>query len=448
MHRSLRKYQRDAVRALVHGESKALSAEMGLGKTLMAIAYAQEIGAKNILWIAPATVRLEIAAQMRRWWPEAWVSVPFTKADVARHRSKKDNPQVTIFNADKLSRDATFADALSAFGRYDLLVIDEAQTFKNSGARRTAVLWQNIIPMCEKVLPMSGSFIVNHAGDIYPILRMLAPELLERDGKVMTEFAFQNEFCTVEQRRVGARTIRVVTGSRNMPALKARLGNFFYSLTKAECLPELPPMTYQIVPLNLNATPMELMELARYNKTDIDDDAFLSFLSAEEGDHLGTLLQKLGYEKAHAAADYLQEFLFENDRKVIVWANNHSVIDALMSRMSDFDPVKIDGRDSHKARAQAVDTFLNDPRCRIFIGNIRAAGVGITLLNDVTKPSDVFFVQQDWAPGQNAQAAARCHRIGQTRGVIVRVFAARSVDLDERIQKILTRKQTEIMEIM
>jgi SNF2 family DNA or RNA helicase len=78
----------------------------------------------------------------------------------------------------------------------------------------------------------------------------------------------------------------------------------------------------------------------------------------------------------------------------------------------------------------------------VFIGNIHAAGTAITL----TAAHHVWFVEQDWVPGNNAQAIMRCHRIGQKNNVSVQ-FISLDNSLDHTIMLILKRKTRELTEI-
>jgi len=77
--------------------------------------------------------------------------------------------------------------------------------------------------------------------------------------------------------------------------------------------------------------------------------------------------------------------------------------------------VWVDGKVSLPDRQRAVDRFQSDPTCRVFIGQIQAAGVGLTL----TASSHVCFVEFDWRPGMLTQAEDRAHRIGQKNCVRV-----------------------------
>ena len=91
---------------------------------------------------------------------------------------------------------------------------------------------------------------------------------------------------------------------------------------------------------------------------------------------------------------------------------------------------------------QNVDSFQNNKKTRVFIGNITAAGTAITL----TAAHNVVFAECEWVPAMMAQAAMRCHRIGQKNPVTIRFFSL-SNSIDERISEKIKRKTKELTEI-
>jgi SWI/SNF-related matrix-associated actin-dependent regulator 1 of chromatin subfamily A len=97
--------------------------------------------------------------------------------------------------------------------------------------------------------------------------------------------------------------------------------------------------------------------------------------------------------------------------------------------------VKLYGGMSDVEKENSVTRFQNDPTCKIFVGSIRAAGVGITL----TAASKVVFAELDWTPANMMQAEDRCHRIGQTESVLVQHLVFDD-SLDARMAEILVEK--------
>ena len=109
--------------------------------------------------------------------------------------------------------------------------------------------------------------------------------------------------------------------------------------------------------------------------------------------------------------------------------------DALMEKFSKI-AVKIDGSVSLSERNKAVEAFQGNDKIRLFVGNIKAAGVGLTL----TASSNVVFLELPWTPGDLSQAEDRCHRIGQKDSVNIYFLLAPDT-IEERLAHILDSKR-------
>jgi hypothetical protein len=147
-----------------------------------------------------------------------------------------------------------------------------------------------------------------------------------------------------------------------------------------------------------------------------------------------TALAKVPTVVAHVKA-----CLEDNEGKMFVVCHHRDVADALMAGLAEFKPVVLMGGMTDQARDAAVTTFQTRASCRVFVGGIMAAGVGLTL----TAASHAVFAELDWVPGNVTQAEDRLHRIGQLETVLIQHIVM-SESLDAHMAKVLVEKQETI----
>jgi SWI/SNF-related matrix-associated actin-dependent regulator 1 of chromatin subfamily A len=233
--------------------------------------------------------------------------------------------------------------------------------------------------------------------------------------------------------------VRVIEGSKNIASLRSKLEDFMLRVRKEMVLKDLPPIRFDVVPIGVNTQGANLTLPAI---TGMNDNKVLAYLRGNLGDeHLMRIRRHLGLLKATPSIEFINDFMenLPEGRKILVFAHHKEVIEKLVAGLANWSPVKIDGASTSAMRTQAVNTFLANPSCRMFIGNIQAAGTGLTLVGPQCLCSDVFFVEASYAVGDNVQAAARVHRIGQKAAVVARFLTAHGT-IDDRIQDILARK--------
>jgi SWI/SNF-related matrix-associated actin-dependent regulator 1 of chromatin subfamily A len=164
--------------------------------------------------------------------------------------------------------------------------------------------------------------------------------------------------------------------------------------------------------------------------------------NAEALAKISALKQLAAEGKMTQAIDWIKDHLDTNG-KLVVFAVHKKTIDRLMNELADYSPVKVDGSVSQDNRQVAVDTFQNNPRCRVFVGNINAAGVGLTL----TAASSVAFAELPWSPSEIAQAEDRCHRIGQKYSVNI-YFLLSTGTIEETTAKLIDDKRKVLDQVL
>jgi SWI/SNF-related matrix-associated actin-dependent regulator 1 of chromatin subfamily A len=368
-------HQVQAVQWLGQRPKAILALDMGLGKTCVSSLDL----VKPALVVCPASLKLNWQRELKMWRPDLSVQVI---------RSPKDQPNksdVTVINYDILQK----VDLPTV----STLIVDEAHYAKNYKAKRTKVLMQ-LIKATPNVSLLTGTPIVNRPIELWTLLYSIGATKLGY-------FEFGMRYCA------GWKTpwdTYDFTGSSRSVELAALLQPFMLRMTKAECLKDLPSKTYRIIELDL---PIDKREKA-FDISQIDKPDSIPF------EAISDILKMNAERKLPDAVKYIKDCLEHTD-KVVVFAHHTHIIDGLMDALKEFNPVKVTGSVKNEDRQTAVDTFQADKKCRVFVGNIKAAGVGLTL----TAASHVVFVEASWSPADIQQAADRCHRIGQKDNVTV-----------------------------
>jgi SWI/SNF-related matrix-associated actin-dependent regulator 1 of chromatin subfamily A len=229
------------------------------------------------------------------------------------------------------------------------------------------------------------------------------------------------------------------SGFSNLTELNQRLrSTIMVRREKTAVLQQLPEKSYQIIPLEADKKCKEIC--ANLSKLDIKQ--------LEEKPELGSvgeiakLRHELALSKLNDCITHIKDVL-EDKQKIVVFAHHRYIIEKLSEELKKFCPVVFDGSTSMTDKNMAVESFQNDINCRVFIGQIQSAGVGITL----TAADTVIFVESSWVPGEVEQAVDRCHRIGQKNHVLAQ-FLTVSGSVDEIMLLTIVKKKTVINRIM
>jgi SWI/SNF-related matrix-associated actin-dependent regulator 1 of chromatin subfamily A len=132
--------------------------------------------------------------------------------------------------------------------------------------------------------------------------------------------------------------------------------------------------------------------------------------------------------------EWIEDYL-ESGKKLVVFCTHHFAIDAIAEAFPEMT-LKLDGRTPMKDRQEIVDKFQNDDKYKLFLGNIQAAGVGLTL----TAADSCLFAELAWTPGDHTQAEDRIHRIGQKNSVNI-YYMISTGTIEEDIMEVIDQKR-------
>lgn len=420
--------------------------EMGLGKTVQAIgAVNADAEAKRILIVCPASLKHNWRREWQKWDVKG---LPVQIVDGTQPVPIDGHVSgAWIINYDILPAHSEQIKAHT----WDAMILDECHYLKNRRTFRTLEVFGGIrrnadreivaryapIPADKKLL-LSGTPIVNKPKELWPLLQALDPMGL---GASSNWFNYARRYCQMrsweqpDPRRPGeTMTMYWWEGADHLDELQELMRErFMVRRLKKDVLTELPAKRRQVIVLEPGKALAKLVARESQAYKDYEPSSFLGKPQPAIGE-ISVTRKRIALAKVKFAVEHIKELLNEQE-KVVVFAHHHEVIDALEEEFKEI-AVRIDGRVSLDERQRAVDRFQTDVSCRVFIGGIQAAGVGLTL----TAASTVVFVELDWVPGNISQAEDRCHRIGQKESVLIQHLILEG-SLDERVVGVLINKQ-------
>jgi SWI/SNF-related matrix-associated actin-dependent regulator 1 of chromatin subfamily A len=214
---------------------------------------------------------------------------------------------------------------------------------------------------------------------------------------------------------------------------------------KEDVLKELPPKTRVVVPMDLDNRKEYVKEEAQLAQWLIDNKGEKKF-KLKAVNAIEHLKQLVVVGKIKGCIEWIEDAL-EDGGKLIVFATHIKTLDMLEEHFKLVDKggicVRIDGSVPQGNRMGIIDTFQNNPECRLFIGNIYAAGEGITL----TAASRVAILETPWTPSLLDQAESRAHRIGQYDNVTCYYLIAHET-IEEHIVSIIDEKLKVTTEVL
>ena len=309
------------------------------------------------------------------------------------------------------------------------LLVHNCHYYKNNSSKRTKAV-KKIGKNIPHIIALSGTPIVNRPIEAFNAINLINPEIFP------SFIDYTRRYCNAKYNGYGWD----FNGASNTQELHEILsGTLMIRRLKKDVLKDLPEKLYSFVPLELSKEGKEEYTMA--------EDMFIDYLSENYGEEKAikavnaeVLVQYAELKKLAVkgclkeSIAWIRDFL-DVDGKLVVFAVHKFVIEELMKEFGNV-AVKIDGSVSIENRQKAIEKFQNDDSCRLFVGNIKAAGVGITL----TASSNVAFLELPWTPGELRQAIDRVHRIGQKNCVNVHYLFAINTIMD-KIARLIDQKQ-------
>jgi len=390
-------HQKEAIEKLLKNDKFILADDMGLGKTTSTVIASLESGSKRVLIICPASLKINWEREIRN----------YTEKSVYICEGKKfEDADYIITNYDILKNFHDPKDKDNSIilkSKFDLVVIDEAHYVSNAQAQRTKII-MDLTKDIKKLWLLTGTPMTSRPMNYYNILKLI-------DSPVSQNWmAYAIRYCGGYQFRVGNKKVWNVTGASNLEELRDRTSRQILRRLKTDVL-DLPEKIMTPVYLRLKSRLYEGLMGEYYdwynNRQDESKSLSVQFTK------LMKVRQVIAEEKISHTIE-LAENIIEQGKKVIIFSNFTEPLKKIHEHFGK-KSVYLDGSTPKPARQDAVDKFQESEKVQVFCGNIKAAGVGLTL----TAAEAVIMNDLSFVPAEHSQAEDRAYRYGQKNSVSI-----------------------------
>ena len=451
-------HQKDALRKCWNKESFAIFAEMGTGKTKIALDNACILYNKGkidrLLVVAPKGTYMNwvdqeipthipdyIEKEVLAWKPSTSAKY---QAELKSIRAINDfRLKIFVMNVEALSTVKGLKQAeLFLIGK-SMMIVDESTTIKNPQAKRT----KNILSLGKESKYrriLTGSPVTQSPMDLWSQMDFLDPEILGQSSF----YAFRTKYAVMITATAagGTHKYQKIVKFRNLKQLGQAVSPHSYRILKKDCL-DLPEKSFVKREVELSDEQKRAYVEMKANATTI--------LKGQSATALNVLTQLIrlhqitcGHMKTddgeiinlrNSRLDELMQILGETTGKVIIWANYvhdiKAIEEAISKEYGSGSCCTYYGGTKQEDRQKYINAFQGKTSIRFFIGNTQTGGYGITL----TAASTVIYYSNNYDLEKRIQSEDRAHRIGQKNPVLYIDLVAKGT-VDEKIIQSLRNK--------
>jgi len=452
-------HQKDALKKCWNKESFAIFAEMGTGKTKIALDNACILYNKGkidrLLVIAPKGTYMNwveqeipthvpdyIEKDILAWKPN--ITEKYEMQLKAIRNVENFKLKIFVMNVESLStKKGCYYAKLFLTGK-SMMIVDESTTIKNPQAKRT----KNVLGLAREAKYrriLTGSPVTQSPMDLWAQMDFLDPEILGQSSF----YAFRTKYAVMITANAagGTHKYQKIVKFRNLAQLGNLVSPHSYRILKKDCL-DLPEKTF-------TKRIVELSEEQQKAYNEMKTSA-ITVLKGQPSTAVNVLTQLIRLHQitcGHLATDdgevinlknsrleELMQILSETTGKAIIWANYiHDILNIEAAIKKEYGPSSYCtyyGATKQEDRQRCIYDFQNKMNdCRFFIGNTQTGGYGITL----TAASTVIYYSNNYDLEKRIQSEDRAHRIGQKNPVLYIDLVAKKT-VDEKIIQALRNK--------
>lgn len=466
----LKNLQKEGVEFLLKNKKCILADSMGMGKSRQTVVASMETGADKILIICPASLK-------STWKREICTYNNPTDISIINGSEWKTDTKFTIVNYDildnfyKIPTDIVYEDAINEKGEkikqpvmvkasngtlvpktrkstkkekikeclkqsplflenFGCVMIDEAHKLSNNTSIRYKVisdyLKRSKIPY---VFLLTGTPLTNRPMNLYHILKLI-------DAEVTRDYQYYVEhYCDGRTMRLkSGKEVTLSGGATNLDELKEKIKHVYIRRLLSE-MSDMVNKTIETRYYDLSDVQMKRYEelwdeyvTAQQEQGNEDSEDYRQLVE-------GMLVRQYLAKEMIANTTQLVDEKIEDGEKVIIICTFTEEINELKKYYGN-KCVVYDGKMTLKQKDKAESEFMNNPKIKVFIGQIIACSVGLTL----TAAHTLVFNSYSFSNAENKQAEDRIYRLNQKNDVVC-IYQLFNDSISQRMFDLVTRKQ-------
>ena len=414
------------------GHNRLLIADdMGLGKSLQALLCILSGQYQRVLIVCPSVVKMNWANEVEKW-TEMDASV------IYGYKKEYEVSDITIINYDLLHArvDELLADD------YDCIVFDECHTLKNQKAQRTKAAKRLATwPTVKGMIAMSGTPILNRPSEIFTVLNMLKP------ATFTNYYLFGKKYCGAIHNGYGwdfggASNIETsddgVTAPLNHLLKDIMLRRTMDDPRLSDQMPDLLQTIIEVDISRMGVTQYDIVyntlmdELEHYRTTgsgSIPPGLLLNILT--------DLRHAAGKAKIETAGKWMVDYWTTTGKPLVVFAHHKDVVDGLLMEVTLQGQSAIITGSTPDGKRQKLITAFQEGKLPFLICSTLAMKEGVNL----DAADTTLFVEREWVPAHERQAASRVRRITQESDVCHQVILSAANTVDTHFDKVVSEKE-------
>ena len=443
--KSMRPYQRIAPIMFMSGgrERILIADEMGLGKSLQALACVELVRYERVLIVCPAIVKHNWENEIKKW-----VHLAVQDREIINGWEGEIRPaRFHIINYDILEKRL---DQLMAWD-YECIIFDEVHRIKNPKAATTKAALK-LAQGKQGIIALSGTPITNRPIEFFTSLNMMMP------ATFANYFTFAKKYCNARKVSIGyGKEAWDYSGASNIDTsrdgittpLNHILRDFMLrrSMDDPRIAGEMPDLVETIINIDLPPEALKAYKVEYNSWMEEWVKQQANFGSTDAGFTLNMMSQLrhiAGRLKVDAAVKWANTYFQNNGKPLVIFAHHKDVLESLYLKLHVENEIKlINGETSQADRQSFIEQFQNGG-LRYLICSTNAMREGVNLDHANT----TLFVEREWVPAWEQQAAARVRRMTQEASTCHKVVLSANDTIDALFDQVVAEKADLVQRIL